>query len=217
MNRLRIFIADDHDLIREGLRALLEAQPGWEIVGEARTGRQAVEEAKRLRPDIIILDIGLPELNGLIATQKIMRVVPRTEVLIVTMHESEETVRKALKAGARGYIVKTDAIRHLVNAVESLAKHTPYLAPSVAQVLLEDYLRPMQKKSISSTAACLTERELEIMQLLVEGSRVKDIAASVGISIRTVETHRNNVMRKLGLHSTVDLVRYAIQNQIAIQ
>jgi DNA-binding NarL/FixJ family response regulator len=214
MNSIRILIADDHDLIRQGLRALLEAQPGWTIVSEVSTGSRAVAEAKRLKPDIAILDIGLPELNGFLVTRQITRALPGIEILIVTMHESEETIHKALAAGAHGFLVKTNATRHLINAVEALAKHAPYFAPAATQVLLDDYLRPARREISVSESPRLTEREQEVMQLLAEGFRVKDIAARIGISVRTTETHRNNIMKKLGLHSTVDLVRYAIRNQI---
>ncbi len=215
MNRVRIFIADDHDLIREGLRALLERHPSLQIVGEASSGREAVREVKKLRPDIVIMDIGLPELNGLDATRQLLRALPHLEVLIVTMHESEETVHKVLQAGARGYLVKTNATRHLVTAVESLSRHVPFLGSPVTQVLLDGYLNSNLRIELQNNAVTrFTEREREIIQLFSEGKRTKDVAAVLGISVRTTETHRNNILRKLNLHSTVDLVRYAIRNQI---
>ena len=216
MSSLRIFVADDHDLIREGLKAILKAQPGWQVVGEAFTGRQAVTEAIRLRPDVVVMDIGLPELNGLDATRQIIRSLPQTEVLIVTMHESEEFVYKVLETGARGYVLKTNATRYLVNAVASLAEHTPFLVPYATQVLLNGHLNSSQRKETPHGAKQLSEREREIVQLLVDGKRTKEIAAAAGISVRTAATHKTNILRKLDLHATAELVRYAILNKIAL-
>ena len=213
MGTARILVADDHEVVRRGVRALLEAEPGWEVCGEAITGREAVEKAERLTPDIVILDIGMPELNGLDAARQIRKLCPNSEILILTMHESEQIVREVLAAGARGYILKSDAGRDLVVAVNALRQHKPFFASSIAGVLLDNYLKSTEghKAEVSGT---LTSREREIVQLLAEGKSNKEVAVALGISVKTAETHRTNVMRKLDLHSLSELVRYAIRNKI---
>ncbi len=213
MNAVRILIADDHEVVRRGIRALLEGEAGWEVCGEAVTGREAVEKAQQFTPDIVILDIAMPELNGLEAARQIRRLTPNTEILVLTMHESDQLVQEVLAAGARGYVLKSDAGRDLVAAVAALCRHKPFFASSVAAVVLDGYL----KTGEGATAAAvnpLTAREREIVQLLAEGKSNKDIAVSLGISVKTAETHRTNVMRKLDLHSVSELVRYAIRNRI---
>ena len=215
MQPVRILVADDHEVVRRGIRALLEVQPGCEVCGEAVTGREAVRKARRLAPDIVILDIGMPELNGLDATRQIRKALPHTEVLILTMHESEQVVREVLAAGARGYLLKSDGGRDLVAAVEALRKHKPFFTSTVAEQLLEEYLKtPAQPGAARSAPARLTPREREIVQLLAEGKSNKEVAVALGISVKTAETHRTNIMRKLDLHSLSDLVRYAIRNKI---
>ena len=215
MKPVRILIADDHDLVRQGLRTLVESQSNWEVVGEAITGRQAVEMAKKLRPDVVVLDIAMPELNGLEATRRILEEAPRTEVLILTMHESEQLVREVLSAGARGYVLKSDASRDLVAALESVSEHKPFFTSKVARIVLEGFLKGGARPEEAATApGALTTREREIVQLLAEGKSSKEVAAALAISVKTVETHRANIMRKLELHSISDLVRYAIRNKI---
>jgi DNA-binding NarL/FixJ family response regulator len=211
MTPLRIVIVDDHAVVRRGVRALLESQRGWEVAGEAATGREAVDLAKRLQPDVMILDLSLPELNGLDATRQILKESPRTEVLVLTMHRSEELARNVLQAGARGYVLKSDADQSLIAAVESLRQHKPFLTSTVTEFVLDDYI---QRTEDTSGYAAVTPRERQIIQLLAEGRSNKETASALDLSVKTVEAHRANIMRKLRLRSASDLVRYAIRNRI---
>ncbi len=212
---LRILVADDHEVVRRGLRAVLEAHPGWEVCGEAVTGREALEKARQLKPDVVVMDIGMRELNGLEATRQVLKALPTTEVLILTMHESEQVVREVLDAGARGYVLKTDAGRDLVAAVDALSQHRPFFTSRVAEMVLEGYLKEGSRAEEGKTSPSrLTPREREVVQLLAEGNSNKEVASRLGISVKTVEAHRANIMRKLGLDSLSDLVRYAIRNKI---
>lgn len=213
MARVRILIVDDHAIVRRGLRALVQSQQEWEVCAEATNGREAVEKAAQLKPDVAILDIGMPELNGLEATRQIIKANPQTEVLILTMHQSEEVVREVLKAGARGYVLKSDADQNLVAAVEMLLQHKPFLTPDVADVVLVDYLNN-QESLDAEPRVRITPREREIIQLLAEGKSNKEVASALDISTRTVETHRAAIMHKLGMTSLSDLVRYAIRNKM---
>jgi DNA-binding NarL/FixJ family response regulator len=208
---LRIVITDDHAVVRRGVRALLQSQPGWEVVGEARTGREAVELARRLQPDIVIMDLSLPELNGLDATRQLLKESPRTEVIVLTMHHSEELARNVLQAGARGYVLKSDADQNLIAAVDSLRQHKPFLTSTVTEFVLDDYLR---RSEDGSGPAEVTPREREIIQLLAEGKSNKETASTLKLSVKTVEAHRANIMRKLRLRSASELVRYAVRNRI---
>jgi len=208
----RILLADDHDIIRRGLKELLETHAGWEVVGEANTGRQAVELAAKLRPDIAILDLTMPELNGLEATRQIKKTVPKTEVLIFTMHENDNLIRDVLTAGAHGYVLKSDAARHLVNAVEALIQHKPFFSAKVSETVLDGYLKAGHETELPGEP--LTPREREIVQLLAEGKSNKEVADTLGISTKTIETHRATIMRKLELKSFAEMVRYAIRNNI---
>jgi DNA-binding NarL/FixJ family response regulator len=212
MNPLRIVIVDDHAVVRRGVRALLESQPGWEVAGEAVTGREAVDLAKRLCPDIVVMDLSLPELNGLDAARQILKESPRTEVLVLTMHHSEELVRNVLQAGARGYVLKSDADESLIAAVESLRDHKPFLTSTVTEFVLDDYVHRAEEDVVN--AGTVTPREREIIQLLAEGKSNKETASALSVSVKTVEAHRANIMRKLRLRSVTDLVRYAIRNKI---
>ena len=214
MTALRIVVVDDHAVVRRGVRALLESQRGWEVVAEAASGREAVEIAKRLQPDIVVMDLSLPELNGLDATRQILKESPRTEVLALTMHHSEELAHEALLAGARGYVLKSDADEHLIAAIQSLREHKPFLTPRVTEFVLEDYLRRRGEHDALEAHTALTAREREIIQLLAEGNSNKEAASALGISVKTIESHRANLMRKLHLRSVSDLVRYAIRNRI---
>ena len=214
MAGLRILLADDHDVVRRGLRQLLEQRADWEVCGEAVNGREAVEMASRLMPNVVVLDLTMPELNGLEATRQIRKSQPSTEVLIFTMHESEQLIREVLAAGARGYLLKSDAAGLIVSAVETLAKHKPYFNSKVSETILDGYLRRPDARE-KAPADPLTAREREIVQLLAEGKNNKQIAALLGITPKTVETHRATVMRKLDAHSIVDVVRYALRNKLA--
>ncbi len=215
MMPVRILVADDHEVVRGGLRTLLESQPGWEVCGEAGTGREALQKAKQLKPDVIVLDITMPDLDGLQATRQILRAAPKAEVLILSMHESEQVVREVLDAGARGYVMKSDAARDLVAAVDALGRHKPFFSAKVSELILRDFLdRHGESSTYDPHSAALTPREREIIQLLSEGKSNKEVAASLGISSKTVQVHRTNLMRKLGLHSLTDLVHYAIRNNI---
>lgn len=211
---LRILVADDHDIVREGMRRLLEARADWRVCGEASTGREAVERARQLKPDLVILDITMPELNGLEAARQILQALPRTEVLILTMHESEEMARQVLAVGVHGYVLKSDAGRELEAAVEAIAQGKPYFTPRVSQMVLEGYLKSQGPGSRPASLGHLTAREREVVQLVAEGKGNKEVAARLGISVKTAETHRGNIMRKLNLHSVTELVHYAVRNKI---
>lgn len=212
---LRIVIVDDHSVVRRGVRALLESQPGWEVVAEAQTGREAVDVVKRLQPDIVVIDLSLPELNGLDATRQIVKESPRTEVLVLTMHHSEQLVHDVLHAGARGYVLKSDADVSLISAIDSLRQHKPFLTANVTAFVLDDYLRRADDQDAATQPhSTLTAREREIVQLLAEGKSNKQTASVLGVSVKTIEAHRANLMRKLRLRSLSDLVRYAVRNRI---
>jgi DNA-binding NarL/FixJ family response regulator len=211
----RIFIADDHEVVRKGLCALLTAQPDWEVCGEAADGREAVEKAEQLKPDVVILDIGMPSLNGLEATRQILKSNPHAKILVLTLHDSDQVVREVLNAGARGFLLKSDAARDLVAAVEALRRDKTYFTSKVAAMVLEGYLKAGTAESpISVSRNRLTPREREVVQLLAEGKSTKEVAVALGLSVKTAETHRSNIMRKLQLHSVSDLVLYAVRNNI---
>lgn len=213
----RILVADDHEVVRRGLCALLQGQPDWEVCGEAGDGREALEKTQKLKPDVVILDIGMPSLNGLEATRQILKTMPHTKVLILTLHDSDQVVREVLNAGARGFLLKSDAARDLVAAVEALRRDKTYFTSKVAAMVLEGFLKqgtPGAQPAASQTRNRLTPREREIVQLLAEGKSTKEVAVALGLSVKTAETHRSNIMRKLELHSVSDLVLYAVRNNI---
>jgi DNA-binding NarL/FixJ family response regulator len=212
MNSVRILIADDHELFRRGLAAELTQVPGWVVAGEASNGRDAVELAAALKPDLVVLDLTMPELNGLEAARKIISVNPAARVLILTAHESEQLVREVLSAGAQGYVLKSDAGRILIAALQSLLDGRSFFTSNVARMVLDGYLRSESRDA--STPETLSAREREIVQLLAEGNSNKDIARALKISVKTTETHRSNIMRKMGFGSLPELVRYAIRNKI---
>jgi DNA-binding NarL/FixJ family response regulator len=216
MAELRIMIADDHQLIRRGLRDLLTVQSGWQVIGEACNGVDAVKMAVNLRPDIAILDFSMPELNGLEAAAQIAEKAPETGVVVLTMHDSEQVIRKILQVGARGLVLKSDADRDLLEAVEAVSEHRHFFSARVAELILGGYLtgNPMSAMKGKRTVMQLTEREREVMQLLAEGMTSKEAATHLQISSRTVESHRINISRKLDFSSIADLVRYAIRNGI---
>jgi DNA-binding NarL/FixJ family response regulator len=208
---IRILLADDHDVMRSGLRTMLEAHCGWQVCGEAREGREAVRLALELNPDIAVVDLAMPGLDGLEVTRQVKKELPRTEVLIFTLHETENMIRAVIAAGARGYVLKSDAGLKLIEAVEALSRHEPYFTPKASEALLEGFIKSygeFDKESI------LTDREREIVQLLVAGKVNKEIADVLNISVRTVETHRATIMRKLRINSIVELVLYAVRNNI---
>jgi DNA-binding NarL/FixJ family response regulator len=215
MKTLRILIADDHDLMRRGVKTLLQGHAGWEICGEAHTGREAVTKAEELKPDIVILDIGMPDLNGVEAARRIRKASPSTEVLILSVHYSDQLIREILEAGVRGYIVKSDSDRDLIIAVETLASHKPFFTPRATEVIMSNFSAGGTRRELpESLRDRLTSREREIVQLLAEGKSSKEVASSLNISVKTAETHRANIMRKLQLHTVSELVRYAVRNQI---
>ena len=213
--RTKILIADDHEIVRHGLRSILESHSEWEVVGEAVTGREAVELAKQTTPNIAVIDVSMPELNGLEATRQILKLLPQTEVLILTMHESEQVVREVLDAGARGYVLKSDAGRDLIAAIEALCQRRTFFSSRVSEMLLQSYLtHPERAPAPEAPRNRLTAREREIVQLLAEGKTNKEVASALNISIKTAETHRTNIMNKLDLHSISELVRYAVRNNM---
>ncbi len=216
---VRILIADDHEVARGGIRALLESHPGWEVCGEAKDGREAVELATKMNPDLILLDIGMPNLNGLEAARQILAASPDVAILILTMHDSDQVVREVLRAGARGFLLKSDAGRDLVAAVEALQRQRTFFTTRVSQMVLEGYLdrdnrEERNEVSEDDSGDILTGREREVIQLLAEGKTSKEVAVTLNLSVKTAETHRTNLMRKLGLHSVADLTRYAVRNGI---
>jgi DNA-binding NarL/FixJ family response regulator len=211
---VRILLADDHDVVRHGLRHLLESEQGWEVCGEARDGREAVALVEQLHPDVAVMDITMPGLNGLEATRKIRAASPETEVLVFTMHESEELMREVFAAGARGYLIKSDAARYIVAAVEALAKHQPFFSSQVSAAILGAFMREGAAKQAAAGDGSLTPREREVLQLLAEGQRNKEVARRLGVSVKTVETHRAAAMHKIGANTVADLVRYAVRNRI---
>ena len=213
MNTFRILIADDHEVVRRGIRALLEDHPGWEVRGEAHDGREAVELAKELKPDAVLLDIGMPNLNGLDAARQIMANRPSTRILILTLHDSQQMVRDILAAGVRGFLLKSDAARDLVTAVEAVQRNQTFFTSKVAQMVLSGYLNPDQENEHFSRD-CLTPREREVVQLVAEGKSSKEVAVTLDLSVKTAETHRTNIMRKLDFHSVADLTLYAVRNGI---
>lgn len=211
---LRIVVADDHELVRRGIRDLLETQRGWKVVGEAAGGREAVEKVKKLRPDIAILDITMPQMDGLETTRQIWEIVPDTRVLILTMHESDQMVRRVFEAGAQGYVLKSDMAIQLVQVVKDLANGKVALTPRVSEIVLEGLLKPQANPVVEHAQVGPTTREREIIRLLAAGKGNKEIASELGIAVRTVETHRSRIMMKTGCHSLSELIRFAIRDKI---
>jgi two-component system response regulator NreC len=211
---VRILLADDHKVVRHGTRALLSKMPEWEIIGEVDNGRDAVSLTEKLKPDVVILDIGMPQLNGLDATRQIKKISPETEVLIFTAHEGEELVHDVFDSGARSYIMKTDAADHLIEALKALSEHKHFFTSRISEIVFARYINGKKSLESAPEKSRITDREREIVQLLAEGKSSKEIAAILGISVRTVETHRAAIMKKLGLKSFSELIRYAIRNKI---
>jgi DNA-binding NarL/FixJ family response regulator len=213
---LRILIADDHEVARQGIRALLESHPGWEVCAEAKDGREAIDLADKNKPDLILLDIGMPVLNGLEAARQILATSPDAVILILTMHDSDQVVREVLKAGVRGFLLKSDAGRDLVAAVEALQRQRTFFTTRVSQMVLDAFLNREDRdvEKVDPSGDVLTTREREVIQLLAEGKTSKEVSVILNLSVKTAETHRTNLMRKLDLHSVADLTRYAVRNGI---
>ncbi|HEY2356059.1 response regulator transcription factor [Phenylobacterium sp.] len=207
---LRILIADDHEIVRKGVRDVIEAHPGWEVVGEAGDGQQALEIALREKPDVAVLDLSLPLLNGVALTRRLRQDSPKTSVLLFTMHDDDETVSGALAAGARGYVLKTDSERHLEAAISALGANRPYFSSVVSELLLDAAMNERKRWRLES----FTTRELEVAQLIAEGNSNKQIARLLGISIKTVESHRSAAMRKAGARTAAEFVRFAIKHNL---
>jgi DNA-binding NarL/FixJ family response regulator len=212
---LRILVADDHDVMRLGIRALLTVRDGWEVCGEARNGREAVSKSEELKPDIVILDVNMPELSGIEAAKRIRKALANAEVLIISFDYSDQLIREIVAAGARGFVVKADSERDLITAVEALSNHRSFFTPRATDVILGRVRAGNFQGDIQGLGRNrLTPREREIVELLAEGKSSKEVAEFLTISVKTADTHRANIMRKLDLHSVTELVRYAVRNQI---
>ena len=214
MAQIRIVLADDHTIIRSGLRLLLEQQPDFKVVAEAEDGRRAVQLVSKHHPDVVILDIGMPQLNGIEATRQIVAEDTHPNVVILSMHSDESYVLRALKAGARAYILKNAAEADLIRAVRAVSEGKSFFSPVISKMLLEDYVRQVREKEVEDSYDLLTSREREILQLLAEGKTNKEAAALLGVSPHTIETHRGNILEKLNLHSAPELILYAVRKGI---
>ncbi len=203
----RILLADDHQVVRRGFGLILSAQPGWEIVGEAANGREAVELTERLQPDLVVMDVSMPELNGIEATRRIAEFAPRCRILALSMHRDAVYVREILRAGAHGYLLKDASDQDLVDAVRAISNGQGYLSPAVSDAVLSDY-----RKHVTDPIDLLTSREREVLQLIAEGKTNKEIAQDLNLSVYTVDSHRSRIMEKLNLHSAGELIRFAIRN-----
>jgi DNA-binding NarL/FixJ family response regulator len=216
MGPLRLLVADDHEIVRKGLCVLLQEQPGWAVVAEAGDGREAVEKAKETKPDVVIMDIGMPGLNGLEATRQIIKSESQAKILILTIDESDTLVREVLDAGARGYLLKSDVAADLVKAVNALGRNKTFFTPKVAEMVLDGFLKKHGKVQEEDETAAdqLTPRQREVVQLLAEGKSSKEVAVALNLSVKTAETHRANIMSRLDCHTLTELVRYAIRKKI---
>lgn len=214
MAKLRILLGDDHTVVRQGFRKILEDHPGWEVVGEAADGREAVRQALALQPDVAVLDVGMPVLNGIEATRQIVRHAPKVHVLILSMHSDEAYITRTLQAGAGGYLLKDSADTDLIHAVAAVAEGKSFFSPAAAKLMLDDYVRHLAEKGIADRYEALSEREREVFQLVAEGRSNKEIADLLSISPTTVETHRAHVLQKLDVHSTAELVLYAVRRGV---
>lgn len=213
MKKTRILVADDHEIVRRGLRPLIESEWGWEVCGEAINGREAIAKAGELKPDIVVLDVNMPEIGGIDVTREVRRILPETEVLAFTGTESESLIHQLFVAGARACVLKIEATEHLIPAIKSLIQHQPYLASRASGMVFERYLQGGAPAGAEAPGG-LTPRERETVRLLANGNSNKEVAAALGISVKTVETHRATIMRKLGFTAFSELVRYAVRNHI---
>ena len=214
MKRIRVLIADDHGIVRKGLKLQLEQNGSFEVIGEACEGREAVRMAEELSPDVVIMDVAMPNLNGIHATSQLVKKNPQIGVIILSMHSDETYLTRALAAGAKGYLLKENADVDLDDAVISVARGKPFFSPAIANTLLEDYMRQLQQRGLHDSYDLLTDREKEILQLLAEGKSNKDIATALNLSTNTVETHRTRIMQKLDLHSVAEIILYAVRKRI---
>jgi len=214
MERIRILLADDHNVLREGMRLLLERQPGFEVVGEASDGRETIVLVEDQQPDVVIMDIAMPNLNGIEATRRITERCPRVGVVILSMHHDESYVIRSLKAGARAYILKDALKTELVAAIQAVAQGRSFFSPKVSQILQEDYFQALGRKGSDDTYDLLTDREHEILQLIAEGKTNKEVANLLHLSLHTVDTHRTHILQKLNLHSVPELILYAVRKGI---
>ena len=214
MNPIRILLADDHTVVRKGLRLLLENQPGFQVLAEAADGRAAVALAEQHVPDVVVMDLAMPTLNGIEAARQLTSRLPRTAVVFLSMHSDESYVLKALKAGARGYLLKDSAEHDLIQAVRAVAEGKSFFSPAISKMMMEDYMRELQERQVEDTYELLTTREREVLQLLAEGKSNKEVAAILNLSLYTVETHRGNILQKLNLHSGAELILYAIRKGV---
>jgi DNA-binding NarL/FixJ family response regulator len=212
--RARILIVDDHEVVRHGLRGVLEKETGWSVCGEAGTGREAVDQALALKPDVVLLDLGMPELNGLEAARRISKALPRTALVVLSAYQEQAVVQDVMAAGVRGYVLKSESARDLVLAVASVLEGRPFFSASVANVVLGSLGRPQPGAVAGAPLARLTPREREVLQLIGEGQTNKEVAATLGLGAKTTATHRASLMRKLDVHSVGDLVRYAVRNRV---
>lgn len=214
MKNLRILLADDHTVVRKGLRLLLESSDGMVVVGDAADGREAVSLAERHSPDVVVMDVAMPGLNGIEAARQITAKLPGTAVVFLSMHSDESYVLKALKAGARGYLLKDSAEYDLINAVKAVSEGKAFFSPAISKMLMDDYMRQMRERAVEDSFDLLTTREREVLQLLAEGKNNKEVASILGLSLYTVETHRSNIFQKLNLHSGAELILYAIRKGV---
>jgi DNA-binding NarL/FixJ family response regulator len=217
MSKLKVLLADDHAVVRKGLRFVLERDGNVEVIGEAADGREAVKLAERLTPQVVVMDIAMPNLNGIEAAAQIVKKNPRIGVVILSMYSDEGYLVRALSAGAKGYLLKDSAEEDLVRAVESVGQGKPFFSPAIAQTLLGDYMRRLQQENREDSYDLLTDREKEILQLLAEGKSNKEAAALLNVSLHTVETHRTHIMQKLNLHNTAEIVLYAVRKKVILQ
>ena len=211
MKKLRILLADDHTLVRQGLRRILEEKSEWEVVGEARDGREAVLRTLELKPDLVIMDIAMPQLNGTEATRQIARKSPDVQVLVLSMHMDETYVLQTLRAGARGYLLKDSVDADLLRAVTAVSEGKSFFSPAVAKMMLDDYIRHLEQQGVTDRFELLSDREREVFQLIAEGNSNKEIANLLSLSVSTVETHRARIMEKLDLHNTAEIILYAVR------
>ena len=214
MKAIRILLADDHTVVRKGLRLLLETQPGFSVIADAADGREAVAMAEKVAPDVVVMDVAMPTLNGIEAARQITARQPQTAVVFLSMHSDEAYVLKALKAGARAYLLKDSAEYDLINAVKAVSEGKAFFSPAISKMLVEDYMRQMRERAVEDSYELLTTREREVLQLLAEGKNNKEVANVLNLSLYTVETHRSNIFQKLNLHSGAELILYAVRKGV---